>query len=51
MLSVDDCLPWALGEDTQVVKAKETAPVCNAHIKGMILVSPDTCIFPHTEKY
>ena len=44
-------LPTVSPKEAQDVKNTEYWPqIAEVSIKGMILVSPDSCIFPYTEK-
>ena len=38
-------------EGTQDEKIRDTGPRAEAHSQGMVSVSPDSCIFPYTEKH
>ena len=37
-------------EETQNVKTQDTGPRAEVHLRGMISVSPHSCIFPYIEK-
>ena len=43
-------LPTVSPEETQHVKIESWPQTAEIHTKGMISVSPESCIFPHIEK-
>ena len=49
-MSVTSSTELVSPEETQMCQHGILAPIAEVHIKGMISVSPDSCIFPYTEK-
>ena len=43
-------LPLVSPEETQELKTRHWPQIAEVYIKGMISVSPDSCIFPYIEK-